>query len=79
MALGIFSVTVGWCCYVGVVTAPLAIGLGGYQLSQIKKDPSKHGGKPLAIVGIATGSGYFLLLAFIILIYGISFLMTLNK
>src|SRR5215470_12176861 len=33
MCLGIFSITIGWCCYIGVITAPIAIGLGGYQLS----------------------------------------------
>lgn len=79
MCLGIFSITIGWCCYLGVITAPIAIGLGGYQLSQIKKDPEKFGGKGFSIAGVAIGSGYFVLLAFIILIYGLSFLMNLNK
>jgi Domain of unknown function (DUF4190) len=79
MCLGIFSITIGWCCYVGVITAPIAIGLGGYQLSQIKKDPSKAGGKGMAIAGIATGAAYFVFVAFIILIYGVSFLMNVNR
>jgi Domain of unknown function (DUF4190) len=79
MCLGIFSVTIGWCCYVGVITAPIAIGLGGYQLSQIKKDETKFGGKGFAIAGLVTGIAYFLFLALIVLIYGMSFLMTLNK
>src|SRR6266851_2804611 len=65
--LGIFSITIGWCCYAGVITAPIAIGLGIYQLIQIKKDPTKFGGKPLSIVGIVTGGAYFVFLAFIIL------------
>ena len=79
MCLGIFSMTFGWCCYIGVITAPVAIGLGGYQLSQIKKDPEKSGGKGFAIAGVATGIAYFVLLIFIVLIYGLSFLMNLNK
>ena len=79
MCLGIFSITIGWCCYLGVITAPIAIGLGGYQLSQIKKDPERFGGKGFAIAGVAIGSGYFVLLAFIVLIYGLSFLMNFNK
>src|SRR3954466_14931277 len=27
MICGIFSVTIGWCCYIGVLAAPVAIGL----------------------------------------------------
>ena len=67
---GIFSVTLGWCCYAGVAAAPVAIGLGFYQLSQIKKFPDKFAGKPLAITGIVTGFAYFALLALLIFIYG---------
>jgi Domain of unknown function (DUF4190) len=70
MICGIFSVTFGWCCYLGVITAPVAIGMGIYQLIQIKNKPDEVGGKPFAITGIATGSVYFLGLLIIILIYG---------
>ena len=79
MCLGIFSLTIGWCCYLGVVTAPIAVALGGYQLSQIKKDETKFGGKGFAIAGVVTGVAYFVFLAFIVLIYGVTFLMNLNK
>jgi len=74
LSLGIFTITIGWCCYLGVITGPIAIGLGIYQLVQIKKDPAKFGGKPLSIIGIVLGGAYFVFLAFIILIYGLSFL-----
>jgi len=74
LSLGIFTITIGWCCYVGVITGPIAIAMGIYQLVQIKKDPEKHGGKPLSIIGIVLGGAYFVFLAFIILIYGLSFL-----
>jgi hypothetical protein len=73
---GIVSMTVGWCCYFGVLTSPVAIGLGLYALSQIKKNPNKYGGRGMAIGGIVTGSLYFVFLLLIILIYGLSFLMS---
>ena len=74
MILGIVSVTIGFCCYFGVLTAPVAIGLGVYALSLIKKDPIKNGGKGMALAGIITGALYFLFLIIIILIYGLTFL-----
>jgi len=67
---GIFTVTIGWCCYLGVITGPVAIGMGIYSLVQIKNNPDKFTGKPLAIIGIVTGAVYFLGLAIFILIYG---------
>ncbi len=33
---GIFTVTIGWCCYLGVITGPVAIGLGIYSLIQYR-------------------------------------------
>lgn len=70
MICGIATMTIGWCCYLGVLSGPVAIGLGIYQLIQIKNKPDEAGGKPFAIVGIATAAAYFVLLAFIVLIYG---------
>ncbi len=75
MICGIFTVTIGWCCYLGVISGPVAIGLGVYQLIQIKNKPEENTGKPFAIVGIATASAYFLLLAIIIVIYGAAIFM----
>ena len=76
MVLGIVSITIGWCCYFGVLTSPVAIGLGIFSLFQIKNDPGKYGGKGMAIAGIVTGVLYFVFVALIILIYGLSFLMS---
>ncbi len=76
MVLGIVSMTIGWCCYFGVLTSPIAIGLGIFALFQMKKDPTKHGGKGMAIAGIVTGALYFVLIFFIILIYGLGALMS---
>lgn len=74
LLLGIVSVTVGWCCYFGVITGPVAIGLGIYALTLVKKDPSQYSGKGMAVAGIITGSLYFVFLALIIVLYGLSFL-----
>lgn len=76
LVLGIVSMTIGWCCYFGVLSGPIAIVLGFVALSQIKKDPKRYGGKGMAIGGIVTGGLYFLFLALIILIYGLSFLVS---
>jgi len=75
MICGLFSITFGWCCYLGTLSAPVALGLGIYQLVQIKNKPDEAGGKPFAIVGVATGSIYFLGILVIILIYGAAILM----
>src|SRR5215831_9998971 len=74
MICGIFSITIGWCCYLGSLSAPVAIGLGIYQLIQIKNKPDEAGGKPFAIVGVVTGSIYILGVIMIILIYGAALL-----
>jgi hypothetical protein len=74
LIVGIISLTVGWCCYFGVVTGPVAIALGIAQLVQIKNKPNEYTGKPLAIIGIATGGIYFVVLALIIIVYGAAFL-----
>jgi hypothetical protein len=75
MICGIASITIGWCCYLGTLSAPVALGLGIYQLVQIKNKPEEYGGKPFAIVGVATGAVYFLGILVIILIYGAAILM----
>ncbi len=74
MILGLVSVTIGLCCYVGVLTAPVAMVLGFVALSQIKKNPEQYSGKPMAIVGIVSGALYFVILVLIILLYGLAFL-----
>ena len=74
MITGIFTVTIGWCCYLGVITGPVAIGLGIYSLIQIKNYPDKFTGKPFAITGIVTSAVYFVFVALIVLVYGLMFL-----
>ena len=75
MILGIISITIGFCCYFGVLTGPVAIGLGAYALSLVKKDPNKYGGKGMAVAGIIMGALYFVFLILIILFYGLAALM----
>jgi len=80
MVLGLVSITLGWCCSFGVLTAPVAIVLGIVALSQIKSQPNRYAGKPLAIAGIVSGGLYFVLLAVIVLIYGLGILLSgLNR
>lgn len=74
LVLGVVSITVGWCCYFGVLTSPVAIGLGIFSLVQIKNSPTLYTGKPLAIIGIVTGALYFVGLILIVLLYGLAFL-----
>ena len=66
LVLGIFSVTLGWC-YVGVLTAPVGIILGIVSLVQIKNNPDRYTGKPLAIAGIVTSSISAVLLALFVI------------
>lgn len=80
MVLGLVSITLGWCCSFGLLTAPVAIVLGIVALSQIKSQPNRYTGKPLAITGIVSGGLYFVLLAVIVLIYGLGILLSgLNR
>ena len=76
MVLGLVSITLGWCCSFGLLTAPVAIVLGIVALSQIKSQPSRYTGKPLAIAGIVSGGLYFVALVVIVLIYGLGILLS---
>jgi Domain of unknown function (DUF4190) len=55
MILGIASLFVGMFC-LGPLPGIAALILGLVALSQIKKAPDRNSGKPLAIVGVVTGS-----------------------
>jgi len=75
LILGIASVTLGLCCYFGILTAPISQVLGIVALVQVKNDPKKYGGKGMAIGGIVASGLYFGILLLIILFYGIGFLL----
>ena len=68
MVVGIISVTVGWLC-LGPIPGIAAIIMGAVALSQIKKTPDRVGGKPMAVVGVVTGSVTVLIYAGIMVFY----------
>lgn len=55
LILGLVSITFGWLCG-GPFFALFAVILGIVALMQIKKDPRRNGGKPMAMVGLIMGS-----------------------
>jgi uncharacterized protein DUF4190 len=78
MVVGIISVTVGWLC-LGPIPGIAAIIMGGVSLSQIKKAPDRVGGKPMALVGVVTGSVTVLIYAGIMIFYLVLFIAAANS
>lgn len=72
LGLGIGSLTIGWCCSLGLLLSPAALITGFIALSQIKKDPSKYTGKGLAIGGMVTGGVFLALYILVMLIWGLA-------
>jgi Domain of unknown function (DUF4190) len=54
LCFGLASITFGWICG-GPVLALVAVILGIVAFVQIKRDPVRYGGKPLALGGLITG------------------------
>lgn len=80
LVLGIFSITFGWCCSIGLVTSVVGIVLGLVSLTQIKNDPANNTGKPLSIIGIVLSSAYLVFWILIIIFYGFAIFMgSLNR
>ena len=75
LILGIVSFPGVCLCYVGgVPTSLAAIVCGIISLVQIKNNPNENGGKPFSIVGIVCGGLYLVIVALIMLLYGLAFL-----
>jgi len=68
MVIGIIGVTVGWLC-LGPIPGIAAIIMGAIAISKIKKTPDRVGGKPMAVVGVVTGSVTVLIYAGIMIFY----------
>jgi hypothetical protein len=68
LVFGIASITIGWLC-LGLPLGILAIILGFVALSQIKRNPTQYGGKPMAIGGLVTGGIVLLVHLAILLIW----------
>lgn len=75
MIIGIISVTVGWLC-LGPIPGIAAIILGVVALSQMKRNPERVGGLPLAWTGIITGSITVLIYVIIMIIYIVAIIAT---
>ena len=54
LIFGLLSITFGWICG-GPIFGLLAVILGFVALTQIKRNPQQHSGKPMALVGLITG------------------------
>lgn len=74
MCLGIGSLTVGWCCSLGLLLSPAALITGFIALAQNKKDPQKYGGRGFALAGTITGGVFLVLYLIFILLYGVAIL-----
>jgi hypothetical protein len=72
LSLGIGSLTIGWCCSLGLLLGPAALITGYIARSQIKKDPSRYTGSGFALGGMITGGIFLGLYVLVILIYGIA-------
>lgn len=72
LGLGIGSLTIGWCCSLGLLLSPAALITGFMALSYIRKDPNAYGGRGLAIGGIATATIFISFYLLILMIWGFS-------
>ncbi len=56
LGVGVFSLTIGLCCYLGLLTGPVAVVLGIVAMIQMKNIEAAPSSKGMAIGGIATGA-----------------------
>lgn len=70
LCLGAASLTIGWCCSLGLLLAPAALITGFIALSQIKNNPDKYTGRGLALAGMICGAAYLAIYLLILVIWG---------
>ncbi len=73
--ISIPSTFAGALCCLGLIPAPVGIITGIISLVQIKSDPARYGGKPMAIIGIVSGALSLLITLGFILLYGLASMM----
>ncbi len=69
LCLGVGAVTIGWCCSSGFLLSPAALITGFIALSQIKRDPTRYGGRGFAIGGIIAAAVFLVAYLAFILFY----------
>lgn len=72
LSFGLASITIGWCCSMGLLFSPIALVTGGIALYFNRNDPEKYGGKGFAIAGVATSSIFLVLYILLMLLYGLA-------
>lgn len=72
LGLGIGSLTIGWCCSLGLLLSPAALITGFIALAQIKKDPCANSGRGFAMGGIVTAAIFLACYILFIIIYGMA-------
>ena len=72
LVLAILSVTVGWCCSLGLILAPAGLITGWIALNQINKDPQRYGGRGMALGGMIVSGVSLALFILFLIIYGIA-------
>jgi len=68
LCLGLGSMTIGWCCSLGLLLSPAALITGFIALSMIKKDPQANQGRGFAIGGLVAGGLYLALYLLLIVL-----------
>ncbi len=72
LALGAASLTIGWCCSLGLLLGPAAMITGFISLSQMKNNPDRYSGRGFALGGIICGAIYIAIYLLIVVIWGAS-------
>lgn len=68
LALGIFSVVLGFCCFAGFPLGAAALITGYLGLNNFNRDPMRYGGRALSIGGMIAGGVGFAISLLLLLI-----------
>ena len=76
LSMGLASITLGWCCSLGLLLGPAGIITGIIALIQNKNDPELYGGRAFAWGGIAVGSAFLIFYVGFWLLYLLGVILT---